>query len=79
MEKRKPNFSTKTALCCALLLLTLCVLLVGTITFARYSWEFAQASYQFVPATQRAITVYDKHIVWLVIELTLVDGGNEGD
>lgn len=62
MDKTKRNFSTKTALCCALLLITLCVLLVGTITFARYQWEFAQASYQFVPESQRIITIYDGYL-----------------
>lgn len=62
MDRTKRNFSTETALCCALLLITLCVLLVGTVTFARYQWEFAQASYQFVPESQRAVTIYDGHL-----------------
>ena len=62
MDRTKRNFSTKTALCCALLLIALCVLLVGTVTLARYQWEFAQVSYQFVPESQRAVTIYDGHL-----------------
>ena len=62
MEKKKRSISTKTALSCALLLITLCVLLVGTITFARYQWEFSQASYQFVPESRRAVTLYSGHL-----------------
>ena len=62
MKEQKCKISTKTALSYALLLITLCVLLVGTITFARYSWEFMQASYQFLPQSQLALTVYDGHI-----------------
>lgn len=68
MDEKKRNFSIKTALCCALLLITLCVLLVGTITFARYQWEFAQASYQFVPESRRAVTLYSGHLTQQLVE-----------
>lgn len=70
MDEKKTKFSTKTALCCALLLITLCVLLVGTVTFARYAWEFAQTSYQFVPESRRAVSLYNGHL-----SKELIDGG----
>lgn len=68
MDERKPKFSTKTALCCALLLIALCVLTVGTATFARYAWEFAQTSYQFVPESRRAVSLYNGHLTGELVE-----------
>ena len=68
MDKKRTNISIKTALTCALLMITLCALLVGIVTFARYQWEFAQASYQFVPESQRAIMLYNGHLTQELID-----------
>ena len=70
MDERKPKFSTKTALCCALMLITLCVLLVGTVTFARYVWDFSQSSYYFEPESRRAVSLYGGYLT-----KELVDSG----
>lgn len=74
MDRKTTKISTKTALSCALLLITLCVLLVGTVTFARYQWEFMQASYQFIPQSQRSLAVYDGHITQDTSNLTQATG-----
>ena len=62
MEKQNRVFSTKSALCLALLLLLGCAVLFGGITYARYQWEFTQASYFFTPENRIALTVYGEHL-----------------
>lgn len=66
MEKFKRGFSTKAALCLALLL-TCAAAAVG-ITYARYQWEFVQASYYFTPASSSALTVYGAHLLDAVLD-----------
>lgn len=62
MEKFKRVFSTKAALCLALSLLLVCAVAAVGITYARYQWEFAQASYYFTPENSTALTVYGAHL-----------------
>lgn len=62
MEKRNRVLGTKGALCLALPLLLVCAVLTGGITYARYQWEFTQASYFFTPENRIALTVYGDHL-----------------
>jgi len=62
MEKLKRVFSTKSALCLALSLLLVCAVAAVGITYARYQWEFAQASYFFAPENSSGLTVYGAHL-----------------
>lgn len=62
MEKFKRVFSTKAALCLALSLLLVCAVAAVGITYARYQWEFAQASYFFTPENSSGLTMYGAHL-----------------
>ncbi len=62
MEKFKRVFSTKAALCLALPLLLVCAVAAVGITYARYQWEFAQASYFFTPENSSGLTMYGAHL-----------------
>ena len=58
MEKLKSVFRTKAALCLALCLFLVAVAIIGGATYARYQWEFKQASYFFSSANNPGLTVY---------------------
>lgn len=62
MEKLKRVFRSKKAICLALALLLIGAVLAGGVTYARYQWEFQQASYFFTPENTAAAVVYDGHI-----------------
>lgn len=68
MEKLKRVFSTKAALCLVLLLLLTCAAAAVGVTYARYQWEFTQASYFFTPENRAAITVYGAHLSDAVLD-----------
>lgn len=68
MEKLKRVFSTKAALCLALSLLLICAAAAVAVTYARYQWEFMQASYFFTPENRAVLTVYDAHLSDAVLD-----------
>lgn len=68
MEKLKRVFSTKATLCLALSLLLTCAAAAVGVTYARYQWEFTQASYFFTPENRAALTVYGAHLSDAVLD-----------
>lgn len=68
MEKLKCVFSTKAPLWLALLLLLTCAAAAVGITYARYQWEFTQASYFFTPENRAELTVYGAHLSDAVLD-----------